>query len=666
MEYHELLSRVVQIERELSVLRAENIPRDELLGRINSLELELRGIKRELVAFDDSIVNNPMRGSPILDPVAATRESIMRERAGLGGQGRKDMEFKVGKTVMSVLASVLILGSIVLFGALLYPFLSDGMKVVIMYTVSLVLTGIGLFGRRKGKFTTFFTAIAGCGISALYISSVLSCLFFNAFGVGVLGVLIYAWVLAVAWISRERVPVFAYICYIGILIATGLCFVRFGDVPVCVVCYIVCLTTLYLFNRTKSYGRDSLYFMQFTVVSACLMFLYMESPFVIMWLMFLSTVVYAVQRYIYRELTERYRGCLVLTELVLIYGYYLICQYMSSWNFLNVSYVVLTGFLGVWSYLAFEDRFLRLLPMCVTSLVWPLLQWGSFYTDYVGYVPFVALILLVGYTCKSPFMNGVACCYMLLYTLDRPAFIGDSIFYLLLILALVEFGILHWTRSFDVHSDRIGFMLCSCAVLTVICNSQVSALLIIGYLLAVLMSYAFNSDFCVYDDLTMRIGLMWNGYWMAYGSGWILNGNLDGVTLAIFFILVLASFMINGGWQLDSERPTISLWLCIKSTAYIWMLLSCLSDSGVVISIGFLLFAICCIVLGSFVQRKVIRLYGLTLAILSVLKCVIFDIQYSSSLYRPVGLLVAGLLCFGISWIYTVVERRFREGSSEE
>lgn len=96
------------------------------------------------------------------------------------------------------------------------------------------------------------------------------------------------------------------------------------------------------------------------------------------------------------------------------------------------------------------------------------------------------------------------------------------------------------------------------------------------------------------------------------------------------------------------------------------MLLSCLSYSGVVTSIGFLLFAICCIVLGSFVQRKVIRLYGLTLAILSVLKCVIFDIQYSSSLYRPVGLLVAGLLCFGISWIYTVVERRFHDGSSEE
>lgn len=679
MSYNELLGRVVSLETELAIVKADGELSDaEVLRRIESLERELSSVKSSLIpsvveerhsveeSADRFYVRNTVLGapvSPILDPVAATRRVISVEQSV---SRNKDMEFKVGKTVMSILASALILGSIVLFGALVYPFLSDGMKVVIMYVVSLGLSAFGFWGRGT-KFKTFFTAMAGCGVSAFYVSGILSCFLFGAFGLGVLTVLTYAWVVVVAWISREKVPVFAYICYLGILVTTWLCVFEFYELPVSVFCYVICVTTLYLFNKTKEHKQDVFYFLQFPVVIATLMFAYTESPFTIMWMMLLTVIVYAVQRYLYSEFSDFGKLSLILTEAVLVVGYCLVNSVLSSWGFLNIEYVFLTGFVSIWSYFAFEDRFLRMFPVCIMSLALPIMCWGDFYENVLGFAPFVAVILVGGFVMKSSYMKGIACGYFIAYILNRPEGMSLPVFYFILVFITLEFGILHCTQSFERHIERIMFMICTGMVLSVLCASESSALLIICYLIAVLLSCAFNSYYFVIDDVTMRLGFVWNGFWMAYGAGVILDGDIvDGVVLAFFFLMVLVAFMVTGRWQLENEHPVVGLWLCVKSTAYLWMLLSTLSSSGVVTSIGFLLLAICGIVLGAVVQRKVIRLYGLALAILSVIKCVLIDIQYSSSLYRPVGLLVAGLLCFGISWIYTVVERKLKVGQNED
>ena len=68
--------------------------------------------------------------------------------------------------------------------------------------------------------------------------------------------------------------------------------------------------------------------------------------------------------------------------------------------------------------------------------------------------------------------------------------------------------------------------------------------------------------------------------------------------------------------------------------------------------------AACYIILGFFRKSKPLRIFGLVLAIGSVLKMVTIDVVGSPSFFRVAALMAGGLLCFGISFVYNWVEQR--------
>ena len=43
---------------------------------------------------------------------------------------------------------------------------------------------------------------------------------------------------------------------------------------------------------------------------------------------------------------------------------------------------------------------------------------------------------------------------------------------------------------------------------------------------------------------------------------------------------------------------------------------------------------------------------------IAVIKLVLLDISYENNLYRPLGFFIAGVLCFGISFIYSKLEKQ--------
>lgn len=688
-QYEELLGRVIGLEAKLEVLKTQEANGvDGLLDRVNALETEVIELKQVLIAevADDTRVyathDDEMRNESVQEPVAESQiyvQSGFRVRnTGVHGhipvqtaepvyrepRPRKNVEFQVGKTVMSLLASLLVLCSLVLFGAMVYPYLSDGMKVIIMYAISLALVGAGLWGRRT-SFKTFFTALAGCGVGAFYLSGVISYFMFNAFGIVGLFVLTYAWVMGVSWLSKSRVPVFAYICYLGILISTLLCLFEFYWSSAALICYMIGITTLYLFNRAGEYKKDLFYWVQFPVVMLLLAFSYSGHPMINMWIMILTVVAYVMQHYLYTEKTNFYRICMLLTEIVLFVGYKICDVDFGPSGFLNIIYVLLTGLVALWSYFVFGDRILKIAPICIASTLLPICSWGMFWENYIGYIPFCVIILLLGYMLQVDIMKGIATGYFVVYIFNPPSGLDELLFRLLITVYLLAFGTLFWNFTYERHIDRVAFMFVSGLVLTTFCMDSLPIMLLLGFGVAVMLSCGFNSSHFVYDDFSQRLGWAWNGYWMSFGSAQICFGDNYLLTLVLMFMMVLVLFMVNVKWQLECEHWGAGLELCIKGSFYMWMLLSQLSASGVVMSIAFLLLAIWCIVGGAMVRRKILRLYGLVLSIVSVVKCLLIDVQYSSSIYRPVGLLVAGLLCFGISWLYSVLERKLRDDSQE-
>ncbi|MCR5103422.1 MAG: hypothetical protein K6B68_03075, partial [Eubacterium sp.] len=83
---------------------------------------------------------------------------------------KENAEAVLGKNIMGIAASVLIFISFILFAMLLIPSLTDGMKMGLMFFVSISVTAIGLFKWFKNKESIFFISLGACGVGSIYIS----------------------------------------------------------------------------------------------------------------------------------------------------------------------------------------------------------------------------------------------------------------------------------------------------------------------------------------------------------------------------------------------------------------------------------------------------------------------------------------------------------------
>lgn len=84
--------------------------------------------------------------------------------------------------------------------------------------------------------------------------------------------------------------------------------------------------------------------------------------------------------------------------------------------------------------------------------------------------------------------------------------------------------------------------------------------------------------------------------------------------------------------------------------------------SSVFGTIAFLTAGIVCVLIGFIARGKALRIYGLGLIMVMVLRFAIVDMAGQNSLVRIVSLLVAGLVCFGLSLAYARFSSIFDEG----
>jgi len=85
-----------------------------------------------------------------------------------------------------------------------------------------------------------------------------------------------------------------------------------------------------------------------------------------------------------------------------------------------------------------------------------------------------------------------------------------------------------------------------------------------------------------------------------------------------------------------------------------------------VFSIACMATALICVIAGFITNIKPLRLYGLILVIISVLRLVTFDLANVESLMRVIAFIVGGLICFGISALYSYAVKRFDEKAKED
>jgi hypothetical protein len=135
--------------------------------------------------------------------------------------------------------------------------------------------------------------------------------------------------------------------------------------------------------------------------------------------------------------------------------------------------------------------------------------------------------------------------------------------------------------------------------------------------------------------------------------------------LGVVGSLMILSHSLPQSFSKESKNKDLMLWQFIKFTLYCFTVPQLLNWHGVVAHVLLLVIAICAVWLGFRMNRKSIRIYGLVLALVDVVALVLCEIDYSSSIQLSLGVIVCGLLCFGISFLYSRLAQSANESESE-
>lgn len=123
----------------------------------------------------------------------------------------------------------------------------------------------------------------------------------------------------------------------------------------------------------------------------------------------------------------------------------------------------------------------------------------------------------------------------------------------------------------------------------------------------------------------------------------------------ILSVLAIALIQTGNLIQYYKYNKLAGIWIGLKYLILTWVIMVSVFDveiESVLISVTGLIISLFSIAIGFKINIKSLRLYGLILTILMVIKFILVDLSQENSITRVVALLIGGLICFGISVLY--------------
>lgn len=626
----------------------------------------------------------------------------------------KEYEKMFGKSFMGIFASALIFISLIIFATLVLPYLNDTIKLIGLYVLSFGILGAGLLLYHKKKHNNFYIAVIGCGIGSLYLSLLLSNLYFKVLGDIALYCFVLVWAVLVKNLTRLKNLVFQIIGQVGIFIATVLgtvlC-VGSGDEKKFLV-----LTVFYLLSSCVFSEIDKTY-LKYLLHSrkdgeteqASVQPVFYENRFCSHISKFLNAVVFLIG-FSGMEMSGFKITGIILIMLYLLLEYYMsfreTCRHGLAFQMLTVGNTflmigffremeLLTGdYSNIFIYLAaiavmvyvevknaqfkiytliwcailafvgcFSNRFIRE-HLYVYLTVIPFLLYGKWKNREMyrntGIVYLGGLWMLVlpfyeynGYRSIECFIMIAAVCAAFLYTCHKAEYVGVKISgYILLCLTLMEFvGDVAFTLMKNYngsHIQGIEFISSKAKLITFFTLAAVHLLL---------------SKLNYFRTKKPVEGMMFtiNGLLMLAGSIFMHNRPWQIPTILITVLL----FLLNSK-KILSIHKMAGYYVVFKYTILMVSILTSFRAENYIISICLLLFAIASIVAGFYKEAASFRLYGLILSMISVIKLIMIDIHYDSTLENALSFFISGVLCFIISFIYHKIDTGFKKKENSE
>ena len=607
----------------------------------------------------------------------------------------RNLEGLLGKNLMGIAASVLIFISFILFAILMIPHLTDSMKVTLMLAVSIGITAFGLImWFRKEMKSTFFISLGACGVGAIYISLFMCNAYFHIINDIILYVLILLWAAGVLVLSKYKQRLFEIIGETGIFIS-----IAFG-----------CMSCIS--------NNDKLMLMVLTIYSvigiiAFLAFRIKDDISLIIHGILGLISVFTLTFANFCIIHESGLGFELSVSLVLlaIFCMGLMAVYMMRMNDSNVSSLpifcmISSIMLGVIVYILVnkkEPGWIAVLILCICVYcgleIFKIKQKDNFSDNTFSTMMEIwqILELIAIFSCIQnvhDLRKYIGAAIIAIPILTYGFIKSDKISQ---IKGLAAFGLLTLNMSMAITSYTIFPLACFVLISVFMYMKRneyslltkiVSYLLFMVWITICFLAYRRRNEWNM--DISMTI-LMWilglvnlSAKLTPYGKSWLTHedDNIFNIVtyvvnaiLMIFavpvildvsndvthFFAVLGAiglYCINSVNILKKKNTGLSIYLGIKFTILVMVILSSYHAANYILSISAFVLSIIFIVIGFKLDIKSLRIYGLVVSLVCVVKLVMIDLTYDNTVGRAISFFVSGVLCFVISALYSVAEKK--------
>lgn len=603
---------------------------------------------------------------------------------------RKDLESVVGKNLMGVFASVLIFISLVLFAALIYPYLNDTVKMIVMFGVSFLFLIIGLLKIKKDRENKLYQSVTGCGLGAVYISLLISSLYFGAIGDIALYVLIALWAIFICILSGLDSGIFQTIGQIGICIA-----VIFG-VELCVhtedigkfiflILFFIATSIIFIITHFKKQYDKNIINNVFNVISSIILFygvcdlmpygditgMYLAAAV----LLFVYVAANLIISYIVFEFNKQHNICLcIVNGLYTLTAVCLIPWILNEGLYSKVANIIFAVLLFIANDIRLKnkkDAGKLIYNLVLLIIVFFMCIMTTQIETTISLVIFIIPLLVLGFI-KEDFSYKV---FALIYTV-LFWFNGDMnpLWHMMLGLSVVGViaGLMIWKRGqYDSGIKNMSYVLMHLYILKDLFNYLESGetLYFISFIVHSMLNIAaMKTDYsknwftkekernseCIINII--------NGICM-FISLFCIDMMENEVYHIICILVALGLFLVNSKNLLQKYDNIVpGVYIGIKCTVLITVIAYSFDASDYALSIVFFITSIVSIVPGFVFRYKSLRIYGLVLAILSIIKLTLIDIVYDSTIERALSFFICGILCFVISIIYNRLDKKFLQG----
>ena len=603
-------------------------------------------------------------------------------------------ESVVGIKVMGIVASVLIFISFILFAMIFVPVLPDPIKMAMMFIISGIMALVGLVVWFKQKDSILFLSIGACGIGAIYISLFVSNIYFHIVGKIPLYILLIIWAAGVLYLSKFKKLLFEIIGLAGIVIS-----VLFGAIEcantddsmllgVLAIYFIVGVLAFMLLrlkdNVSLIISNISALLGAFILVivagsmdgnamfTSAVMGIFCIGLIILNVMMFddknyqylpFLCLVYTINLYVALTdiVQDRYSNS-IITLLVSVIIYVAVEAYYR----LTLKNSMITGKAKGAGLVSWELCLLIVSALCILDL--------NTFNEYIGLTILVIPLAVYGYLADSRQAKISALvlygCRVLTWdNINYPLalFFVIAVFALFLVLLYKYEGQYHVAYKLVPYClFMVGLHMCVLLIGEELdWDYEIVApllMLVAGVINFLAVKTPFKENVLTKEnELSVRItSYVINAILMLEAT--ILMFSVDDDIMHVMVVLMAILLFIINSYNLLKERETYkSIYVGIKFTILLICILASFGAPNYVLSIAVFALSVGFIMLGFKLQIKSLRIYGLVTTMIFAIKLIMFDIAYDNILGNALSFFLSGLMCFGISALYSVAEKKMSQ-----